>query len=216
MGKLLPMVHPDEPVRIVALVVRAHDFRDLAHSVLPRIFEVSEARLLELLPSVTATTVAALAMFSAATWRAGQALFFHPDYWRVMGAVAAIVCAAAAIGSPTIASTVPRSLPVLQLLATTVLGRARSSRFAGWRRGQAEAQPALLSFQRHPQPAGARHECRRRGFAAYIQAAAELAPRRLEARGPGRPLCAAAPGRLSGELSSFRHFQRISSTFWTR
>ncbi len=188
--------------RFVLLVVdiALMTFATLAAFILHANFEVSEARLLEFLPYLAATAVAALAMFSAGGLnRTVRRYFAHPDYWRVMGAVAAIVCAAAAIGfAYNRLDGVPRSLPVLQLLATGhSFGGTRScSGLAGRRARTAKLQRPCLSFPHHP----ARSYRHRWHFAAYRDLSAgrrQLAPGRIKIAGlVGRS------GRHAGRLAA--------------
>ncbi len=190
--------------RFVLLVVdiALMTFATLAAFILHENFEVSEARLLEFLPYLAATAVAALAMFSAAGLNSTVRRYFaHPDYWRVMGAVAAIVCAAAAIGfAYNRLDGVPRSLPVLQLLAgqAILLGARALHRVGRMAREDGKTSAALLELPSTTQPA---HTVVVVGISrlteTYLQAAAELAPGRIKIAGlVGRS------GRNAGRLAA--------------
>ena len=167
----------------VALMVLA----TLAAFILSENFGVSESQFLEFLPYLAATAVAALAVFPAAglnrtVWRN----FALPGYWRVLSAVAATVCAAAAIGfAYNRLDGLPRSLPILQFLAgQAVLSGARVlhrfGRLAREDRKTSAIPPELASAP----PALTVIIVGISSLAeTYLQAAAELAPGRIKVAG---------------------------------
>ena len=120
--------HPDEPVCVVSRRCSPHGFGHARGVHIKREFSVSESRFLEFLPYLAATAVAALAVFPAAGLnRAVWRNLAPPGFWRILSAVAATVCVAAAMGfAYDRLDGVPRSLPVLQFLAgVAVLSGAR-------------------------------------------------------------------------------------------
>ena len=184
----------------VALMVLA----TLAAFILSENFRVSERRFLEFLPYFAATGMAALAVFPAAglnrtVWRN----FALPGYWRVLSAVAATVCAAAAMGfAYNRLDGLPPSLPILQFLAGLAIlsgGRAlhRFGHMAREDRKTSAIPPELASTP----PALTVIVVGISGLAeTYLQAATELAPGRIKDRGPGWPL-RPPRGTAGGELS---------------
>ncbi len=172
----------------VTLIVLA----TLAAFVLRANFEASPSQFLEFLPYAGATAIAALAVFPAAglnrrVWRN----FGLPGYWRIVSAVAATVCVAAAIGfAYNRLDGVPRSLPILQFLAgQAILSGARILHGLGhaMRNGR-KASAALLELDRGPRALTVVIVGVSRLTEAYLQAAAELAPRRIKIAGlVGRP-----------------------------
>jgi hypothetical protein len=167
----------------VALMVLA----TLAAFILSENFAVSESRFLEFLPYLAATAVAALAVFPASGLnRTVSRNFPFPGCWRVLSAVAATVCGAAAMGfAYNRLNGVPHSLPILQLLAgPAVLSGARVlhrfGQFAREDRRTSAIPPELASTP----PALTVIVV---GISSltetYLQAAAELAPGRIKVAG---------------------------------
>jgi hypothetical protein len=172
----------------VALMVLA----TLAAFILSENFGVSEGRFLEFLPYLAATAVAALAVFPAAglnrtVWRN----FALPGYWRVLSAVAATVCAAAAMGfAYNRLDGLPRSLPVLQLLAgQALLSGARALHRFGHLAREDRKTSAIPPELASAPPALTVLIVGISSLAeTYLQAAAELAPGRIRVAGlVGRP-----------------------------
>lgn len=150
-------------------------------------FEVTESRLLEYLPFLLATAAASAIVFPAANlnrtvWRFAA----HSDYMRVIGAVAAAVCTAAAIGfAHNRLDGVPRSLPVLQLLAGNafLLGARTLHKLSHIARESRKASTALLELSSRPPALTVLVVGISRLTEAYLQAAAELAPGRIRIAG---------------------------------
>ncbi len=148
---------------------------------------VSESRLWEFLPYLLATTVAAATVFPAVSlnrtvWRYAAL----PDYLRAIGAVAATVCAAAAKAfAYNRLDGVPRSLPILQLLAgKALLTSARALyRLRHISRENRKASAALLELASRPPALTVLVVGISRLTEAYLQAAAELVPGRIRVAG---------------------------------
>ena len=159
----------------------------LAAFILRENFEVSESRLWEFLPYLLATAAAAAAVFPAASlnrtvWRFAAL----PDYLRVTGAVAAAVCAAAAIAfAYNRLDGVPRSLPILQLLAGNAFltGARALHRLRHISRENRKASAALLELASRPPALTVLIVGISRLTEAYLQAAAELVPGRIRVAG---------------------------------
>ena len=179
----------------VALMVLA----TLAAFILSGNFRVSESRFLEFLPYLAATAVAALAVFPAAGLnRAAWRNLAPPGFWRILTAVAATVCATAALGfAYDRLDGMPRLLPVLQFLAgVAFLSGARVlQKFGQLAREERETSaipPELISAR----PVLTVLIVGISSLAeTYLQAAAELAPGRIKVAGlVGRP--GSHPSRL--------------------
>lgn len=167
----------------VALVVLA----TLAAFVLCANFEVSLGRLSDFLAYTGATAMAAFAVFPAAGLnRAPWCDFALPGCWRVSAAAVATVCAAAAIGfAYNRLDGLPRSLPILQLLAGLVIlsGARALYRFGHASRGGRRAPATLLELDRGPRALTVVIVGISKLTGAYLQAAAELAPQRIRIAG---------------------------------
>ena len=164
----------------------------LAAFILSENFGVSESRFLGFLPYLAATAVAALAVFPAAglnrsAWRD----LAPPGFWHILSAVAATVCAAAAMGfAYDRLDGVPRSLPVLQLLAgVAVLSGARAPhRFGQLAREDRKTSAIPPELASAPPTLTVLIVGISSLAETYLQAAAELAPGRIKVAGlVGRP-----------------------------
>jgi lipopolysaccharide/colanic/teichoic acid biosynthesis glycosyltransferase len=150
-------------------------------------FEVSATRLWEFLPYLLATALATIAVFPAAglnrtVWRFAAL----PDYMRVIGALAAAVCVSAVMGfAYNRLDGVPRSLPVLQLLAGYAIftGARALHKLRHMSRENRKASAALLEFSTPAPMLTVLVVGISRLTEAYLQAAAELAPRRIRIAG---------------------------------
>ena len=149
--------------------------------------EASVSGLWEFLPYLLATTVAAATVFPAVSlnrtvWRYAAL----PDYLRAIGAIAATICAAAAIGfAYNRLDGVPRSLPILQLLAgKALLTSARALyRLRHISRENRKASATLLELASRPPALTVLVVGISRLTEAYLQAAAELVPGRIRVAG---------------------------------
>jgi hypothetical protein len=167
----------------VALMVLA----TLAAFILSENFGVSESRFLEFLPYLAATAVAALAVFPAVGLNRTVWLNFAlPGYWRVLSAVAATVCAAAAMGFAfNRLDGLPRSLPILQCLAgQAILSGARLlHRFGRLAREGRKASAIAPGFAGAPPALTVIIVGISSLTETYLQAAADLAPGRIKVAG---------------------------------
>ncbi|MGO9487372.1 MAG: sugar transferase [Rhodomicrobium sp.] len=159
----------------------------LAAFVLRANFEVSGSALLDFSPYLLATAVAAAAAFLAGgvnrtVWRFSAL----PDYLRVTSAIAAAVCIAVAIMfAYNRLNGVPRSLPILQLLAAKALltGARALHRLGHMARDGRKSSAALLELSSHTPALTVLIVGISRLTETYLQAAAELAPGRIKVAG---------------------------------
>ena len=167
----------------VALMVLA----TLAAFILSENSGLSESRFLEFLPYLAATAVAALAVFPAAglnrtVWRN----FALPGYWRVLSAVAATVCTAAAAGfAYNRLDGLPRSLPILQFLVGQAIlsGACALHRFGHLAREDRKTSAIPPELASAPPALTVLIVGISSLAETYLQAAAELAPGRIKVAG---------------------------------
>ncbi len=172
---------------LLAVDVALMALATLAAFVLSENSGVSESRFLEFLPYLAATAVAALAVFPAAglnrtVWRN----FALPGHWRVLSAVAATVCAAAAMGfAYNRLDGLPGSLPILQFLAgQAFLSGARAlHRFGHLAREDRKTSAIPPELASAPPALTVLIVGISSLTETYLQAAAELAPGRIKVAG---------------------------------
>jgi lipopolysaccharide/colanic/teichoic acid biosynthesis glycosyltransferase len=150
-------------------------------------FEFSEGRILEHLPYLASTAVAALIVFPAAglnrtVWRFSSL----PDYLRVTAAIAAAIFGAVAVAfAYNRLEGVARSLPFLQLLAATafLIGARVLHKLIHLARHQRKASAAFLDMTHEAPALTVLIAGVSRLTEVYIQAAAELFPGKIKIAG---------------------------------